>query len=219
MAAIVVSAGTGNRMGGDKTFLALGGRPLISWTVDVLQANNSISQIVLVLQKGMLNKGGELKSQRKWSKVTGICAGGELRQDSVRNGLEVVNECDLVLVQDGARPFLTNRLISDGIDAVKETGAAAAAVEVKDTVKQVDDSGVVIRTLQRDRLRAVQTPQVFRVDLLRKAYELVSSEATDDASIVERAGYRVKLYQGDYENIKITTPEDLMLAEMIARGR
>ena len=99
------------------------------------------------------------------------------------------------------------------------TGAAAAAVEVKDTIKVVDDFDMVTRTLTRDRLRAAQTPQVFRVDLLKKAYELAKGEFTDDAAIMENAGHEVKLYQGDYNNIKITVPEDLAVAEVIARGR
>jgi 2-C-methyl-D-erythritol 4-phosphate cytidylyltransferase len=215
--AIVVGAGLGLRMGKDKTFLTLGGRPLISWSVDVLQKSQSIDSIVLVLHKDTMDMGRKLVTRSGWSKVNAICEGGELRQDSVRNGLNAINVSDWVLVHDGARPFLTGRLIEDGIQAEIETGAAAAAVEVKDTVKQVDDSGIVTRTLQRNRLRAIQTPQVFRFDLLKKAYELISGEFTDDSGVVERAGYRVKLYPGEYENIKITTPEDLMLAEIIAK--
>ena len=218
VAAIVVGAGLGLRMGKDKTFLTLGGRPLISWSVDVLQKSQSINSIVLVLHKDTMDTGRKLVARSGWSKVNAICEGGELRQDSVRNGLNAINVSDWVLVHDGARPFLTGRLIEDGLQAAVETGAAAAAVEVKDTVKQVDDSGIVARTLQRNRLRAIQTPQVFRFDLLKKAYELISGEFTDDAGVVERAGYRVKLYPGEYGNIKITTPEDLMLAEIIAKG-
>jgi len=218
-AAVVVSAGIGQRMGADKAFLNLGNKPLIAWSVDVLQGCGLIDEIVLVLHKNKLNEGRELMKQRKWSKISGICAGGELRQDSVRNGILAISRSDWVLVHDGARPFLTDRLISDGIQAAVETGAAVACTDVKDTIKMVDDNEIVIQTLNRNRLRAVQTPQVFRLDLLKKAYELISSEVTDDSSIVEKAGYRVKLYPGDYENIKITTPDDIVLAEMIAKGR
>jgi len=218
VAAIVVGAGLGRRMGKDKTFLLLGGKPVISWCVDVLQKSGSIDAIVLVLHKDAMDAGRKLVAHSNWSKVNAICEGGPHRQDSVRNGLNAVDRSEWVLIHDGARPFLTGRLIENGVQAASETGAAAAAVEVKDTIKQVDDSGIVTRTLHRNTLRAVQTPQVFRFDLLRKAYELVSGEYTDDASIVERAGYRVKLYPGEYENIKITTPEDLMLAETIAKG-
>jgi 2-C-methyl-D-erythritol 4-phosphate cytidylyltransferase len=218
-AAVVVSAGIGQRMGADKAFLELGGKPLIAWSVDILQASDSINEIVLVLHKNKLDAGRDLMKKHKWSKITGICAGGELRQDSVRNGILSIGKSDWVLVHDGARPFLTEKLIADGIKAAAETGAAVCCTDVKDTMKLVDDNEIVTQTLNRNRLRAVQTPQVFRLDLLKKAYELISSEVTDDAGIVEKAGYRVKLYAGDYENIKITTPEDLLLAEIIAKGR
>jgi 2-C-methyl-D-erythritol 4-phosphate cytidylyltransferase len=218
-AAVVVSAGIGQRMGADKAFLELGGKPLIAWSVDTLQASDSINEIVLVLHKNKLDVGRDLMKKHRWSKITGICAGGELRQDSVRNGILSISKSDWVLVHDGARPFLTEKLIADGIKAAAETGAAVCCTDVKDTIKLVDDNEIVTQTLSRNRLRAVQTPQVFRLDLLKKAYELISSEVTDDAGIVEKAGYRVKLYPGDYENIKVTTPEDLLLAEIIAKGR
>ncbi len=219
VAAIVVSAGAGQRMGLDKTFLKLVDKPLIAWPVDVLQGSKSIDRIVLVLQKDKLDEGKQMAIGRQWSKVSGICAGGELRQDSVKNGLALVDDCDWVLIQDGSRPFLTEKLIADGIEAAGPTGAAAPAVVVKDTIKQVDETGTVLQTLQRDSLRAVQTPQVFRTAILKKAYGTIKSRVTDDAGIVELAGYRVKLYSGEYENIKVTTPEDLLLAEMIAGKR
>lgn len=218
-AAVVVSAGIGQRMGSDKSFLNLGGKPLLAWSVDAFQSSEFINEIVLVLHKKNLDTGRELMKQRKWSKITGICAGGDLRQDSVRNGILSICKSDWVLVHDGARPFLTDKLIEDGIKAAAETGAAVACTDVKDTIKLADDNEIVTQTLNRNRLRAVQTPQVFRLDMLKKAYELISSEVTDDSSIVEKAGYRVKLYPGDYENIKVTTPDDMLLAEIIAKGR
>jgi 2-C-methyl-D-erythritol 4-phosphate cytidylyltransferase len=217
--AILVGAGLGQRMGKDKTFMVLGGKPIISWSLDAMQESKFIDSIVLVLHKDAVEMGRKLVSRSGWPKVNAICEGGELRQDSVRSGLNAANVSEWVVVHDGARPFLTGKLIEDGVQAAAETGAASAAVEVKDTIKQVDDAGIVTRTLQRSKLRAIQTPQVFRFDLLKKAYELISGEFTDDAGIVERAGYRVKLYPGDYENVKITTPDDLLLAEIIARGR
>lgn len=217
--AILVGAGLGLRMGKDKMFMPLGGKPVIWWPLNILQKNGSIDSIVIVLHKDVIDMGRKLVSQNHWSKVIAICEGGELRQDSVRNGLSAINASEWVLIHDGARPFLTDRLIDDGIKAAVETGAAAAAVEVKDTIKQVDGAGIVRKTLRRNTLRAVQTPQVFRFDLLKKAYELVSREFTDDAGIAERAGYRVKLYPGEYENLKITTPEDMAMAEIIATGR
>lgn len=218
-AAVVVGAGIGQRMGKDKAFLELAGKPLIAWSVDTLQNCDLINEIVLVLHKNKLDEGYELMKKYRWNKISAICAGGELRQDSVRNGLLSISRSDWVIVHDGARPFLTNKLISDGIAAAAETGAAVACTDVKDTIKLVDDNEIVTQTLNRNRLRAVQTPQVFRLDLLKKSCELITSEVTDDAGIVEMAGYRVRLYPGDYGNIKVTTPDDLLLAEIIAQGR
>lgn len=218
-AAVVVAAGNGQRMGVDKTFLELGGRPLIAWPLDILENNEMINEIILVLHKDRIDAGRDLMKKNRWHKITAICAGGNRRQDSVKNGLASISKSDWVLIHDGARPFLTERLINDGIKAAEETGAAVACTEVKDTIKLVDDSEAVLQTLNRNQLKAVQTPQIFRLDILTKAYDMINSEVTDDATIVEKAGYRVKLYPGDYENIKITTPDDLLLAEIIAKGR
>ncbi len=218
VAAIVVGAGIGQRMGIDKIFMDLMGKPLIAWSVDTLQNSMSIGEIVLVLHKTKLDEGRELIKSRKWSKVSGLCAGGERRQDSVLNGIISVSRSNWVLVHDAARPFITEELIRNGIAAAKLTGAAVACIDVRDTIKQVDDNEIVVQTLNRNRLRAVQTPQIFRLDLLKKSYELINADVTDDATIVERAGYRVKLYPGDHRNIKITTPDDLLLAQLIAKG-
>ncbi len=217
--AIVAGAGSGRRMGADKAMLKLLDKPLIAWPVDVLQNNEFINEIVVVLHNNNLAEGEKLRVERRWTKVRSICEGGELRQDSVRNGLSHAGECRWVLIHDGARPFLTGRLIEDGLAAAQETGAAIAAVPVKDTVKQADLAEFVAHTLDRNLLRAVQTPQVFRFEIIKQAYAEIKDEVTDDAALVERAGHKVKLYMGDYSNIKVTTPEDLRLAEFIAEGR
>jgi len=217
--AIVVGAGSSSRMGAEKTFLNLAGRPVIVWPVEVLQHNKHIREIVLVLHNNNLDEGKSLAADMGWSKVTHVCAGGKLRQDSVKKGLDVIGDCKLVLVHDAARPFLTDKLIDEGIEAADSIGSAAAAVPVKDTIKQVDDDRIVSATLPRSRLMAVQTPQVFRYKILKEAYGSLEGEVTDDASAVERIGFKVKLYAGDYENIKITTREDLELAEIIAKRR
>ena len=219
VAAIVVGAGSGERMGSDKIFAGLAGKPVIAWPLDVLQGCEAINEIILVLHKDKMEAGKKLVEQRGLTRVSAICEGGRLRQDSVKKGLGQVHGCRWVLVHDGARPFLTDKLIEDGIEAVKQTGAAAAAVSLIDTVKEVDGDSLVIRTLERGLLRAVQTPQVFRADILKEAYLALKGEFTDDAAVVERAGYKVKLYSGDDRNIKITTPQDLLLAEMTARSR
>jgi len=219
VAAIVVGAGSGSRMGADKAFLDLAGKPVIAWPVEVLQGNMHVLEIILVLHKDRLDEGRGLAHKNGWSKVTRVCAGGNLRQDSVKSGLAVAGDCELVLIHDAARPFLTDRLIDDGIKAAEFTGSAVAAVPVKDTVKQVDEDHIVSATLPRSRLMAVQTPQVFRSKILKEAYGSLVGEVMDDAAAVELAGFKVKLYTGDYENIKITTREDLALAEIIARRR
>jgi 2-C-methyl-D-erythritol 4-phosphate cytidylyltransferase len=217
--AIVVGAGSGSRIGADKAFLDLAGKPLIAWPVEVLQRNMHVREIVLVLHKSRVEEGRGLAHKSGWSKVTRVCAGGNLRQDSVKNGLASIGDCELVMIHDAARPFLTDRLIEDGIKAAGFTGSAAAAVPVKDTVKQVDENHVVSETLPRSRLMAVQTPQVFRYKILKEAYGSLDDEVTDDAAAVERIGFKVKLYEGDYENIKITTREDMAVAEIIAKRR
>ena len=217
--AIVAGAGSGRRMGADKTMLKLLDKPLIAWPVDVLQKNKSIDEIVVVLHKNNMAEGEKLVADHGWTKVKKICEGGELRQDSVRNGLSYAGECRWVLIQDGSRPFLTDRLIEEGLAAARETGAAIAAVPVKDTIKQSDGSECVTYTLDRSLLRMVQTPQVFRFEIIQQAYSEIKDEVTDDAALVERAGLKVKMYTGDYNNIKVTTPEDLRLAELIAGGR
>ena len=134
-------------------------------------------------------------------------------------GLEKIENCDWVIVHDGARPLVTVGLVRDGLAAARETRVAAAAVPVTDTIKIAGDDNIVRETLERGRLWTVQTPQVFRYDILVQAYAQVSEEVTDDAALVERLGYRVKLYLGAYDNIKITGPDDLALAEVLLQKR
>jgi len=214
---VIVAAGTSQRMGGiNKLFAPLGGKPLLAWSVDTCQSHGLVWQIVLVLNDKDLARGRKLKEERGWSKVT-LCLGGARRQDSVKEGLKLIKDCDCVMIHDGARPFLTPDLIEDGLKAARATGAAIAAVPVKDTIKLVDNKKSVKETLPRDRLWAAQTPQIFSFDMITKAYENLTAEVTDDAAAVERLGYKVHLYMGDYKNMKVTTPEDLALARIIAK--
>ena len=239
--AIILAAGSGQRMGGiDKLFALLGDKPLLAWSVDACERCSLIEQIVIALNGKNWELGQKLKEERGWCKVS-FCLGGARRQDSVKEALNLfqgqLKNCDWVMVHDGARPFLTLRLIEDGLKMAMETGAAVAAVPAKDTIKLVGDNGIVKETLPRHKLWVAQTPQIFRFDLLARAYkELFASchserseesgnaqgrlkdEITDDAAAVERSGYKVKLYMGDYNNIKVTTPQDLALAEIIARN-
>jgi 2-C-methyl-D-erythritol 4-phosphate cytidylyltransferase len=213
---VIVAAGTSQRMAGiNKLFAPLSGKPLLAWAMDTCQSHSLVQQIILVLNDKDLARGQKLKEERGWSKVT-LCPGGARRQDSVRGGLRRIKNCDLVMIHDGARPFLTPNLIKDGLKIVGGTGAAVAAVPVKDTIKLADSENLIKETLQRDRLWAAQTPQIFSFDVITRAYENLAAEVTDDATAVEHLGYKVKLYMGDYKNIKVTTPEDLALARIIA---
>jgi 2-C-methyl-D-erythritol 4-phosphate cytidylyltransferase len=216
VSAIIVAAGDSRRMGGtDKLFAPLGGAPVLARVLDVFQKCQPVSQIVLVMGAKNIEDGRRIIALGHWTKVTDICLGGKRRQDSVAEGLKKIRECEWVVIHDGARPFVTVDLIERGLEAAKETGAAVAAIPVTDTIKQVTDGGIVRQTLPRQNLRAVQTPQVFRFDIIKNTYKFVPAEATDDAALVEKAGYKVKLFMGAYDNIKITTPVDLALAELL----
>jgi 2-C-methyl-D-erythritol 4-phosphate cytidylyltransferase len=214
--AVIVGAGNSRRMGRDKVFMSLAGKPLLAWSVDTCQNCQLVDQIVIVLNETKLDLGRGLAKNRRWSKVLEICGGGQRRQDSVRQGLNELEDCDWVIVHDGARPFLTEDLIRDGLEAAQSTGAAVAAIPIKDTVKLAGSDMMVGRTLDRRKLWAVQTPQIFRFDIIAEAHEQIKDDVTDDASMVEHLGRKVRLYMGSYDNIKITTPEDMALAELIA---
>jgi 2-C-methyl-D-erythritol 4-phosphate cytidylyltransferase len=201
----------------NKLFAPLRGKPLLAWSVDTCQRYSLIQQIVLVLNDKDLARGRKLKNERGWSKVI-LCSGGARRQDSVREGLRQLGNCDWAMIHDGARPFLTQTLIEDGLKVIGEAGAAVAAVPVKDTIKLAASERLVKETLKRDRLWAAQTPQIFGFDLITRAYENLATEVTDDAAAVERLGYKVQLYMGDYRNIKVTTAEDLALARILAKS-
>jgi 2-C-methyl-D-erythritol 4-phosphate cytidylyltransferase len=216
--AVIVSAGSSQRMGGiDKMFARLGRKTVLARVVDVFQESSLIDQIIIVLSEQNLGRGKRLVARNGWSKVTDVCPGGERRQDSVISGLSRLNNCIWVIVHDGARPLVTQNLIKSGLDAVVETGAAIAAVPVTDTIKVAGDDQIVQGTPPRQSLWAVQTPQVFRFDIITEAYRHLKYEVTDDARAVEHFGGKVKLYMGAYDNIKITTPDDLALARVLIK--
>jgi 2-C-methyl-D-erythritol 4-phosphate cytidylyltransferase len=216
VSAIIVAAGDSQRMGGiDKLFAPLGGEPVLARVLDAFESCKKVDRIVLVMSAKNIDEGRRIIALGHWKKVTDILPGGKRRQDSVAEGLKAIKECDWVIIHDGARPFVTVDLIERGLEAAKETGAAAAAIPVTDTIKQVTDGGIVRQTLPRQNLRAVQTPQVFRFDIIKNTYNFVPADVTDDAALVEKAGYKVKLYTGAYDNIKITAPIDLAAAEAL----
>ena len=216
MGVIIVAAGSSQRLGTeDKIFSKIKHRPLLSWSGDVCQACNLVKQIIIVLNTASLEQGKRLIAERGWSKAT-TCLGGVRRQDSVQQGLSQVEDCNWVMVHDASRPFITQEMIHNGLDAAQETGAAVAAIPVTDTIKLTGEGNVVRETPPRNMLWSAQTPQIFRYDILRQAYDKLTTNITDDATAVEQIGYTVKLYMGSYRNIKVSTPEDLALAEVIA---
>jgi 2-C-methyl-D-erythritol 4-phosphate cytidylyltransferase len=216
VSAIIVAAGDSQRMGGvDKLFAPLGGEPVLARVMNAFQNCKKIDQVVLVMSAKNIEDGRRLVALGRWNKITDISLGGKRRQDSVAEGLKIIKECEWIIIHDGARPLVTVDLIERGLEAAKETGAAAAAVPVTDTIKFVKDSEIVRQTLPRQNLRAVQTPQVFRFDIIKNTYKFVPADATDDAELVEKAGYKVKLYMGSYDNIKITNPFDLVVVNSL----
>lgn len=215
--AVIVAAGSASRMGGiDKVMAPLGGEPMIARTVRAFQECDAISEIVVVTREDLIVPIGRLT--RDMSKVTAVVAGGASRQESVHLGLNALSDkVKLAAIHDGARPFVTWQLIDWVVRAANSYGAAAPAIPVKDTIKEVQGF-VVKNTPDRSALRAVQTPQVFDFDILRAALKKAKAdgaEVTDDCSAVERMGMSVKIVEGDERNIKITTPLDLKIGELL----
>jgi 2-C-methyl-D-erythritol 4-phosphate cytidylyltransferase len=214
--AIVVAAGHSSRMAGiDKLFACLSDRPLLAHTLSPLQASPRVDVVALVVAPDNLERARQLVADFGFSKVSHICLGGARRQDSVRAGLDIIGPCQWLLVHDCARPLLTLDLIDRALTEASEDGAAVPALPVSDTVKEGDAAGHVLRTLDRSSLWAVQTPQAFRYDLLRRAHQEVTDDVTDDAAMLERLGIPVRLFPGSRLNLKVTTPDDLQLAEAL----
>ena len=217
--AIVVAAGSSSRMGGvDKIMAPLCGRPLVAHSLDAFQGSPLVARVVLVVPPDGVDAHRGLVGEHGYGKVE-VVPGGERRQDSVCNGLDALGDVEWAIVHDGARPCIDAAMIEAGLRAAKATGAAAPAQPVSDTIKEVDDTGIVVRTLPRDRLRAAQTPQVFSTRLLRRAHEQVRGDVTDDAAMIEMIGGSVRLFPGSSENLKVTTPLDLAIAEAILERR
>lgn len=214
-AALIVAAGSGARFGGAKQFALLDGRPLVEWSCAAFQAHPRVDGMILILPDAA---GGE-EYIRRFPKILDVVPGGPRRQDSVAAGFSrlSIGETDLVLVHDGARPLVSAGLIDRVIEAVLRTGAAVPVVFSEDTLKDVE-GGRVVRTVDRGRVGRAQTPQGFRRDLLQRAMAEACRDGvtgTDEASLVERLGAPVEAVAGDPENIKITTPLDLLAAEAI----
>ena len=205
--------------GVDKIVAPLLGRPLLEYSLERLAESASIDSIVVVAGESNANSVRDIAMRAPTNKISAICTGGTRRQDSVRAGLDHVNYATHFLVHDGARPLIDAPIVSRTVEAASTHPAAIAAVPVKDTIKMADDDMTVLKTVPRDRLWAVQTPQIFEADLLRAAHRSIHTDVTDDASMLEMLGHQVKLFIGSYENLKVTTPEDIVIAEAILRSR
>jgi len=222
--AIIPSGGMGRRMGSrKKNYLLLNGVPALARALGAFEASGLITAVMVVVPAGDEEFcRNEIVERHSLKKVIGVTAGGPERQDSVYNGIRAAGGgWDYIVVHDGARPLVTPETIEDTLRAARRSGCAISAVRVKDTVKEVSE-GLVKRTIPRDNLWSAQTPQAFRAEILSKAFEAAARDgfrATDESSLVERLGFEVTVVEGSYENIKITTGEDIAVAGRILDWR
>jgi len=213
---IIVAAGEGQRYGAPKQFVPLAGKPVLEWSLESFETHVQVAKIILVLISDVQKK----EYMERYKKVTHVIPGGAHRQDSVFAGFNQIDpsETDYVLIHDGVRPLVSHELISRVIQAAKERGAAIPVIPVEDTVKLIEGDKI-LDTLDRTKIRRVQTPQGFSYQVLRMALSRARDEeyyGTDEATLVERMGGEVFLVDGDPKNIKITTPEDLRIAEALS---
>jgi 2-C-methyl-D-erythritol 4-phosphate cytidylyltransferase len=223
ISAVVVAAGKSRRMGADKLSLLLCGKPVFLYSLEALQAHDEVSEIILVSR---LENQSLLQEKAQTAGVTKIrhwVEGGEERQHSVWQGLQKVDaQSELVLIHDAARPFLSPTLIDEVAQAARAMGAAVCGSKVVDTIKEVDEKQQVVKTLKRESLLAVQTPQIFQRSIIQEAYKsLMQTQEmlTDDTAVVERLGKPVQVVLFSGINLKITTPEDLVLAEAFLKKK
>ncbi len=222
--AIIVAGGSGKRMSSDhpKQYVSLSGIPILARTLLTFEKALSVGRIVLVVPKDDIGYAKEkIIDQYMIHKIKHIQSGGKTRQDSVRSGLEMVEDSDeVVIIHDGVRPFLSKGLIDLSVREAARSGAVVPVVPLKSTLKIIDEDGSIKGTPDRNSIRIAQTPQVFRREIILNAYKSAYREryyGTDDASLVERMGIPVTTIPGSYDNIKITTPEDLALGELLLK--
>lgn len=222
---IFPAAGSSKRMGGgvNKNFLELAGEPILIRSLKTFSQVRRVNFLIVVVAEHEIEKAEKLLSLTEGLKPWRVTVGGSERQYSVANGLKLLpDDAEIILVHDAARPLISVRTINEVIDAAEQFGGAIAAVPAKDTIKIVDSEGFIKHTPPRRELVAVQTPQGFRREILLRAYDKASEKnflGTDDSSLVERLGVRIKVVVGSYENIKVTTPEDIHVAKTILRNR
>lgn len=218
--AVIVAAGSSSRMGKNKLYIPIEGTPVLARTISVFHGINTVDRIILVTAAKEIDYCLQnILKKYDMNKDIEIVAGGTERQYSMMNGLNnLKGSCDIVVTHDGARPFVTAEIIEKSIETAYIYKAAACAVPVKDTIKIMDSESFAIDTLDRSKLSAVQTPQTFLFNTIYEAHIKAREEGftgTDDTVLVERMGVKVKLFEGSYENIKITTPDDIYLSEAI----
>lgn len=221
--AVIAAGGTGSRMGygKNKILMPVLGREIILYTLKAFSENERIAEIVLVTGEEDLTVCADLVNTHGLFKVKKIISGGSTRQESVRLGLECI-DCDIVCIHDGARCLISERLINDTAAAAAKYGAAAPGVKSKDTLKTVDGDGFISATVDREKTVMIQTPQVFRKNEISECHKKAAEQGisvTDDCALAELYGIKVKITEGEYENLKITTPEDVLTAERILKER
>jgi len=222
--AVILSAGKGHRFmeGKKKQFHLLTGKPILAHTLDKFETCPLIHSILLVVgEEDMDYCMNEIIEKYHYRKISQIVPGGKRRQDSVKNGIDALSKgVEVVVIHDGVRPFVTKTMIEESIHSAIRFGAVVVAMPVKETIKIAHLDGTVLKTLDRESLWQIQTPQTFQVHLIKEAYHKATEEGfigTDDASLVERLGVKVHILPGSYTNIKITTKEDLMLAHLFLK--
>ncbi|MBC7450013.1 MAG: 2-C-methyl-D-erythritol 4-phosphate cytidylyltransferase [Cytophagales bacterium] len=217
--AVIVAGGAGTRMGAEmpKQFLPIGNAPILMHTIKRFFTSAEQVNIVLVLPEEQVERWHQICQKYSFSIPHLIVFGGKTRFQSVRNGLNSIGDTEgVVAIHDGVRPFISKRVIEEAFQIAKEKGNAVASVEMKDSIRMVDKKGN--KTVNREDFRIIQTPQAFLLTQIRDAFQRAKNDQfTDDASVAEAAGYKIQLIEGSYENIKITTPEDLAMAEAILK--
>ena len=214
--AIIAAAGYGKRLGtkARKPFVLLGGRPLVSYALKALDECGAVSGIIVASERSCIKRVKNIAGRYRIRKLIDVIAGGKTRFESVRNCVKRIDPSfDIVLIHDAARPFIDKRTIKKAIGAAAKFGACIVAVQESDTVKLAGKGLFIKKTLSRDKIFRAQTPQAFRYSIAKKAYSAAGSGVTDDASLAEAMGCRVKIVKGSYKNLKITTREDLKIAE------
>ena len=223
LTAIIVAAGSSQRMGFDKLFASLGDKPVVAHAIDAFEQTSVIDEIILVAQKDQLPACEKMVDAQKFKKVRKVIPGGERRQDSVRAGLkEIDKNSEFVAVHDAARPLVRPKQIAQVFEACRDHGAAVLAEPIKDTLKRVTEEGFVCDSVEREGMFALQTPQIFSRQILEQSYDAIFAKnivVTDETSAVENFGRKVAIVPNDDFNFKITVPSDLLLVDFVLNYR